>query len=60
VTLTRGDVTIVIRQVPAQVCDTCGEAYVDADTALELEALATTAIAAGVRYEVRDYVAKVA
>src|SRR2546422_8301609 len=29
VTLTRGETTVVIRDVPAQVCTTCGEEYVD-------------------------------
>jgi YgiT-type zinc finger domain-containing protein len=58
ITLTRGDVTIVIRQVPAQVCETCGEASLDVETACELEQVAEQAIASGVRYEVRDYVQK--
>jgi len=56
ITLTRGDATIVIRQVPALVCGTCGEASLDSATARELEQLAEAAIAGGVRYEVRDYV----
>ena len=59
ITLTRGDATIVIRQVPAQVCATCGEASIDSETALELEQLAEQAIAGGVKYELRDYVQKV-
>lgn len=58
ITLTRGDATIVIRQVPAQVCTTCGEASLDSQTARELEQLAEHAIASGVRYELRDYVQK--
>ena len=33
VTLTRGDATIVIRDVPAQICAICGEEYVDAQRA---------------------------
>jgi len=56
ITLTRGDATIVIRQVPAQVCAMCGEASLASDTAGELEQLAAHAIASGVRYELRDYV----
>jgi YgiT-type zinc finger domain-containing protein len=58
ITLTRDDTTIVIRQVPAQVCATCGEASIDQEIALELEQLAELAIVSGVRYELRDYVQK--
>jgi YgiT-type zinc finger domain-containing protein len=58
ITLNRGDATIVIRQVPALVCATCGEAALDQETAVELEQLAEQAIASGVRYELRDYVQK--
>ena len=60
VTLTRGETTIVIRGVPAAVCETCGEAYLDADIARRLEQLAEAAIAAGVKYELRDYVVSAA
>jgi YgiT-type zinc finger domain-containing protein len=58
ITLTRGDATIVIRQVPALVCAACGEASLTSETACELEQLAEQAIASGVRYELRDYVQK--
>jgi YgiT-type zinc finger domain-containing protein len=36
VTLTRGETTIVIREVPAQICTICGEDYVDAATGKRL------------------------
>ena len=29
VTLVRGDTTVVVKGVPAEVCDNCGEAYLD-------------------------------
>ena len=32
VTLTRGEATIVICEVPAQICTICGEEYVDSAT----------------------------
>lgn len=57
ITLNRQDAVIVFRDVPADVCDNCGEAYLAVDTARELEQLATAAITAGVKYEVREYVA---
>jgi YgiT-type zinc finger domain-containing protein len=34
VAFTRDETTIVIRDVPAQICTTCGEEYVDAETAV--------------------------
>ena len=57
VTLTRGGMTLVFRGVPAQVCDTCGEEYVDEATTAHLLAVAEEAAAAGVQVEVREYVA---
>lgn len=36
VALTRGETTIVIRDVPAQICTVCGEEYVDAATGKRL------------------------
>ena len=59
-TMSRGDATIVVRQVPADVCDNCGEAFLDLEIARELERIAETAFATGVRYELRDYIGKVA
>jgi YgiT-type zinc finger domain-containing protein len=55
ITLTRGEAVVVFQHVPADVCDTCEEAYIDSATAQELEQLAEQAIANGVRYEVRAY-----
>jgi len=39
VTLTRGETTIVIREVPAQICTICGEEYLDAKTGKRLSRL---------------------
>jgi YgiT-type zinc finger domain-containing protein len=57
VTLERDGVTVVFRNVPAQVCDTCGEQYVDEQTTGRLLAQATEAARAGVQVEVRTYAA---
>ena len=35
-TLERGELTLVIKRVPAKVCPNCGEAYVDEAVATEL------------------------
>jgi len=57
VTLERGGATVVFRNVPAQVCDTCGEQYVDAQTTSRLLAQANDAARSGVQIEVRAYAA---
>jgi YgiT-type zinc finger domain-containing protein len=57
VTLERDSLTLVVKSVPAGVCDTCGEQYVDEETAARLlETLAETA-GAGVQVDVRAYAA---
>ena len=57
VTLERQGATLVFRNVPAQVCNTCGEQYVDEKTTAHLLAQAQTAAQAGVQVEVRAYAA---
>ncbi len=36
VTLERGSATLIVKDVPAQVCGTCGEEYVDEEVAARL------------------------
>jgi YgiT-type zinc finger domain-containing protein len=55
VTLQRNGMTLVIRNVPAEVCENCGEAYVDEATARELLHRAEDAACAGVMVDVREY-----
>lgn len=57
VTLERGNTTLVFKNVPAQVCENCGEAYVDAATTEHLLHAAEAAVSAGVQVEVRDFAA---
>ena len=57
VTLERKGVTLVIRSVPARVCDNCGEEYVDDDTASRLLELLDEAVRSGVEVDVRRYAA---
>jgi YgiT-type zinc finger domain-containing protein len=57
VTLERGGMTLVVKAVPAQVCEVCGESYVDEATTTELLRQATEAFEEGVQVEVRTYVA---
>jgi len=55
VAMTRDDTTIVIREVPAQICTTCGEEYVDSATCRQLAQIAEKAVNEGVQVDVRRY-----
>lgn len=55
VTLEREGMTLVIKDVPARICTTCGETYVDEDTGAELLELADEASRSGVQVDVRHY-----
>ena len=55
VTLERNDTTIVFKQVPAEVCDNCGERYYDEEVTKTLLKAAEEASVAGVQVEVRQY-----
>jgi len=57
VSLERGNTVLVVRQVPAAVCDNCGEAYIDADAFDQLQRMLDEASQAGVQVEVRQYAA---
>jgi YgiT-type zinc finger domain-containing protein len=55
VTFERDGMTLVVKNVPAQVCPNCAEAYVDEDTTARLLESAETAACEGVQVEVRNY-----
>ena len=55
VTLVRGDMVIVVKAVPVDLCDNCGEEYVRPETAAELEALTDEAEQDGVEFMQRKY-----
>ena len=54
VTLERGDSTVVFKHVPADVCETCGEAFLSEQTTTELIEETRTAASRGIQVEVRD------
>ena len=56
VTLTRDQLTLVVKGVPAEVCQNCGEEYVEEDVAAQLLMVAEQAAQAGVQVDVREYV----
>ena len=53
----RGPTVLIVRSVPAQVCDNCGEAYLNADAVDRLQQLLADAAQGGVQVEVREYIA---
>ena len=57
VVLSRGRTTLVVHGVPAQVCDNCGEEYVDQETTGRLLRMADQAAQAGVQVDIRQYLA---
>lgn len=56
-TLERDGATVVVKRVPALVCDTCGEAYLEEEVVERLFHDADEAVARGAEVEVRQYVA---
>jgi len=56
-TLERDATTVVFKNVPAEVCQTCGEAYLDASTTRDLLHIVEEAARAGVQIDVRSYAA---
>ena len=57
VTLQRNGTTLVIKNVPAEVCGNCGEEYVAEDTTTHLLKTAEDIARVGVEVDIREYVA---
>ena len=57
VTLERDGTTLVIKNVPADICANCGEEYVDDATTELLLKIAEECVRSGVQISVRDYAA---
>ncbi len=57
VTLQRGDTTVVLKGVPADVCDNCGEYYLDESVATQVYDMAERAVRNGAEVEIRRYAA---
>ncbi|MCF7804627.1 MAG: type II toxin-antitoxin system MqsA family antitoxin [Candidatus Marinimicrobia bacterium] len=56
VTLERKGTVIVLRNVPAQICDNCGEFYLDDETTEQVLNHAERAIGHGTEVEVAQFV----
>lgn len=57
VTLERGATTIVVKDVPADVCEACGEAYLDEAVTRAVFALGEDAVKRGAEVEILRYAA---
>ncbi|MGA7981051.1 MAG: type II toxin-antitoxin system MqsA family antitoxin [Chromatiaceae bacterium] len=57
VALQRGGTAVVIKGVPADVCDNCGEYYLTADMSARVLALAEEAVRHGAEVEVLRFAA---
>jgi YgiT-type zinc finger domain-containing protein len=55
VTLERGETTLVFKSVPAQICENCGETYLDEESTRQLWVSAESAVEGGVQVEVRAF-----
>jgi YgiT-type zinc finger domain-containing protein len=55
VTLERNATTLVVKEVPAQICENCGEAYMAEETTVALLAMLKQSATNGVAVEVRDF-----
>ena len=57
VTLERDSTTLLFKDVPAQVCENCGEEFIDETTSASLLSTAETAVSEGAQVELRRYAA---
>ena len=57
VTLGRGRTTVVIKDVPAEICENCGEYYLNDEVTMRVRALAEEAVQRGAEIEVQPYAA---
>ena len=57
VTLQRGETTVILKQVPADVCDNCGEYYLSSEVAAQVLARAESAVKSGAEVEILRFAA---
>ena len=55
ITLERGELTLVFKHVPADICANCGEQYVSSATSAGLLRTAEEASKTGVQVDIREY-----
>ena len=57
VTLERGRTTVIIKDVPADICENCCEYYLSVEVTQKVQQLAEQAVQQGVEIEVLQYAA---
>ncbi|MDI9445166.1 MAG: type II toxin-antitoxin system MqsA family antitoxin [Planctomycetota bacterium] len=57
VTLQRGETTVIIRDVAADVCENCGESYLSEDVTATVLALGEDSVRKGAEVEILRYAA---
>jgi len=57
VTLERGATTVIVKEVPAEVCENCGEYYLSEEVTAQVHGLAEEAVRHGAEIEVLRYAA---
>ena len=57
VTLERGAMTLLVKQVPAQICENCGEEFIGEAASNQLLQTAEAAMRDGVQVELRQFAA---
>jgi YgiT-type zinc finger domain-containing protein len=56
-TVERGKMIVVLKEIPARVCDSCGEAYFDQMTTSRIEGIVEQLERSGVEVVVQEFVA---
>jgi len=57
VTVDRNELTVVLRHVPAEVCQTCGSDYLRAEVMAQVEKMVERAADQGTLVEIREFAA---
>ena len=55
VVLERNETTLVFKHVPADICNNCGEEFINDSISVELFSVAKQAVEAGVQVDIREY-----
>jgi ribosomal protein L32 len=57
VTVQRGETTVILKRVPADVCDNCGEYYLSSEVAAQVLERAEAAVKSGAEVEILKFAA---
>jgi YgiT-type zinc finger domain-containing protein len=57
VTLQRGETTVILKQVPADVCENCGEYYLSSEVTAQVLQKAEAAVQSGAEVEILRFAA---